>query len=217
MPLLSRDQERFLEALACVRKFVPKFRVRDKADSFLQRAIGWLLKYVGNPDYMRNYWTTIGYTTYRSTVVYPDEWLTVLHEGCHAVQRKRWRFLFYIGYLFPQILAIPFVALAVSCGWWWLLGLVCLAPLPAPFRWLAERQAYRVSIVCGSTYYGDNYDLGGMIESVESNLSTGAYYWTWPFKASYKYFKRPISESASRYEEECRWLVERLKAEDATS
>lgn len=212
MPLLNREQERFLEALSLVRKYIPQFQVRDKEWSLSQRAIGWLLRRLGNPYYMDGYWTTIGYTTYRPSGTHSDEWLTILHEGCHAVQKKRWRVLFYLAYLFPQSLALIFVGLSVLFSWWWLLGLVCLLPWPAPFRWVFEREAYRLSLICEGTYLGDIYDKSARLKQIEENLSGPDYYWTWPFKP-YKYFD-DLETINSLYEEDCRLLAERIRKED---
>jgi hypothetical protein len=128
--------------------------VRTKSESKLQRLIGALLFF--NPSYMTGFITTIG-----RGIWVPDSWAgrprtwsdttTLVHELAHVHQYERipWP-LFYLAYLFPQVLAplalMAFLAIPFSNLWLLnLLWLVCAAPIPAPFRAMYEAEAYVVS------------------------------------------------------------------------
>jgi hypothetical protein len=109
-------QEKFDEALAAVRTFVPGFKVIKKSESKLHRAIGWFLKHLGNPSYMTRFWTTVGKTTAgpQDFDSGPDDnsWAVLLHEGVHGLQAKRWTSPgFALAYLLPQVSA-PLLVLA---------------------------------------------------------------------------------------------------------
>lgn len=128
------------------------FTARTKTESSLMKAISVVLFFV---PFMTDFTTTIG-----STVYYPEDYVdefpddaaqTLGHEGFHIKQRKRDGFVYNLKYLFPQVLA-PLALLAFLAFWWlpalwFLLFLVCLAPLPAPFRVKYEREAYLVTMV----------------------------------------------------------------------
>jgi hypothetical protein len=128
--------------------------VRTKSESKLQRLIGVLLFF--NPSYMTGFITTIG-----RGIWVPDSWAyrsrtasdscTLVHELTHVHQYEKvpWP-LFYMGYLFPQVLApLALLALlAIPLSNLWLLNLLWLimaAPIPAPFRAMYEAEAYAVS------------------------------------------------------------------------
>ena len=63
-----------------------------------------------------------------------------------------------------------------------LLFLLCLAPIPAPFRYLKELEAFRVSILFARHVYSSNKEMLEWIkERIVTNLSKSDYYFTWPF------------------------------------
>lgn len=144
-----RDVARYARVLQWLMVRGHAVRVKSKSESRLMRFLGTLLFF--NPSFMRDYTTTIG-----STVYFPDgfvdrdpgaAWGVLAHEGKHIEQSKRiGPIRFSLGYLFPAPLAL----LAFGAFWspWFLLALIFLAPLPAPWRVKWEREAYLVTAVC---------------------------------------------------------------------
>jgi hypothetical protein len=180
-----------------VRKHNPNFEIQPKADSRVHKTIGKLLRVLGNPDYLEQYWTTLGntasYPTNLSDGFAEDSWQTVLHEGWHSIQNQKYtKYLTSAAYLVPQIFGILAVLLnliaAVTGFWspWLLVGLVFLAPIPAPFRALIEWPAYKISIATDFWTWGDiepkKYKSYVDKYVVEAFAGPG-YYWMWPFRS----------------------------------
>ena len=98
----------------------------------------------------------------------------------------------------PQILAIGSL-LALLAIWYsklWLMFLLCLVflvPMPAPFRMMIERRGYLMSLACTWWLYGkDDVDPEGWPVSSFSNSS---YYFMWSFKGSLaKWFARELQK-----------------------
>jgi hypothetical protein len=197
------DNEKTAGAIALVKQFVPELTVTKKSDSEFQRAVGWILAKVGNKEYMESYVTTIG-TNVATPTKYNMSWSVALHEGRHAIDSKRVGHLLYgVGYMFPQIigiLGVPLSLLAgvlVLCGAspWLLLSLLSLAflaPLPAPFRALAEARAYTVTLA--ALYWSRRIeDEQLVLAALIKIFVTGGYYWMFPFKSTvYRYFQKRL-------------------------
>ncbi len=235
------DDRRFLDACALVRRFVPGYRAVMKSDSRLMRAIGWVLLRFGNTQFSEEFWTTVNGVTYRPLAAVdgavPDEWVTTLHEGRHAVDAQRiGQWAFNAGYLLPQLLALP-AALCAAIGLclasWPLAvtGLVLLAlaaPLPAPFRAWAEFRGYATSMAC-TVWSGRMGTVDYYLDKFVGPMFTGpAYYWQWPFRARVRArFERELAraidvnvgraEPADAYEAACYELAFRYRAEDAAT
>lgn len=145
----TRDVHRYARVLAWLIARGHAVKIRSKSESLLMRIVGTLLFF--NPAFMRDYTTTIG-----NTVYFPDgfvdrdpgtAWGVLAHEGMHLEQFRRvGPIKFSLAYLFPAPLAL----LALGAFWspWFLLAMVFLAPLPAPWRVKWEREAYLVTAVC---------------------------------------------------------------------
>jgi hypothetical protein len=140
-------------------------KILDGSAAYLQKNVGytempkrssvfmWILAvilYPFNRRFMSDYTTTIFGRIYWPDNVDPaDRWRTLWHECVHRKQATRvgepW---FSLSYLFP----LPLAVLALGAFWslWWLCALVFLAPLPAPWRVLWEREAYTITAVCDS-------------------------------------------------------------------
>lgn len=172
----------------------PKFAVRSKQSSMLMRLLGKLLFF--NPLFLHKYATTLG-----SVVYFPDEilatypWRSLAHELVHIHDRSKSTFGplgFDMWYLFPQVpcavlslVGAVGVGLAISSwGWLLLIGLVALAPFPAPGRTRLERRGYAMSIAMHYWQNGtaDLYQQGAIAAKFEGP----DYYWMWPFKNSTK-------------------------------
>lgn len=170
-----------------------KMYVEPKSSSKLMRAIGWLFAITKiSPQFMERYYTTIGQTVY-----VPDDLLkdadiknlirVLTHESIHIMDSKRLTdLLFKFLYLFPQSLAslalLSFLAPLSLSFLWCLMFLLCLAPLPAPFRYWFELRAYRTSILFARKEDKLNDEqMNSIYEWITKQLSTSLYYFTWPF------------------------------------
>ena len=139
-------------------------------------------------------------TTLGNTIYVPDGFLekqpirvleTVAHETQHAMDFNCSPVLFVLVYGFPQILAVPVgIAVGLLTGLWWLglvVGLLLLAPLPAPGRCWMEIRAYRTSLQVGRYVYRfSDREMERTKEWIVSQLSEKWYYWTWPFPSMIK-------------------------------
>ena len=150
-------------AIELIQGYVPEFKVLNKADSKLQRFIGKAMFF--NKGYMTNFYTTIGYTTYRpiGAAGEPWEWEILLHEGKHAIQAKK-----LTRPLMGALYLLPFL------------------PLPAPGRAWFEFEAYCVSMAVA--YLKNPADVNDWyIENQLVPYFTGSEYaWMFPFKGTVK-------------------------------
>ena len=195
-------------------------KVRPKSSSKLMQAIGWLFKKTKiSPEFMENYITTIGETVY-----FPDKMLedndsekivrVLVHETVHvADSNKLSSALFKFLYLFPQSLA-PLALLSLVAFWkpmfiWCLLFLLCLAPIPAPFRYWFELRAYRTQILFSRKEDKlTDEEMIPVYEWVEKQLCTNLYYWTWPFPSMVRKQLKDESWMDSKiYKDIVRWLI----------
>ena len=168
-------------------------QILPKSSSKLMKAIGWLFGVTKiSPEFMTQYITTIG-----DTVYYPDHMLenpdsesmlrVIAHETMHVADAKSLsKPLFSFLYLFPQSLAVlsllSFLAFWKLSFLWCLLFLLCLAPIPAPFRYLFELRAYRVNVLFARKENKlTDEQMVSYYEWIEKQLCTSLYYWTWPF------------------------------------
>ena len=165
-------------AMTIIRQFEPKAKLEHKSTSWLHKTIGFLIKPF-NKNYMKQYWTTLGFS-----IAAPGKphWPTVFHEGVHVIQAKKYsRPLFYFLYLFPQVLALLAI-LAPFLGWAWLLALLFLLPIPAPFRMLFELEAYCITVAVHQWMHGSMSRMDIVINGVVKNRFKGKDYWhMWPF------------------------------------
>jgi len=197
-------------------------KILPKSSSKLMKAIGWLFGVTKiSPEFITQYITTIG-----DTVYYPDHMLensesesesmvrVIAHETMHVADAK-WlsKPLFSFLYLFPQSLAalslLSFLAFWKLSFLWCLLFLLCLAPIPAPFRYLFELRAYRVNVLFARK--ADKLTDEQMVsyyEWIEKQLCTSLYYWTWPFPSVVR--KHLMDESCFEneiYRKISNWIV----------
>jgi hypothetical protein len=143
-----------------------------------------------NPQFKTSFVTTIGDTIYFPTKEYTDKASVsevFIHECIHIHDEKNSSALFKVGYLFPQILALPMLLLLFVLTWKIVipLALLCLLPWPAPFRAKAERRAYFVSMRVGYQLHGWSPESQG--NHYASNFKNSSYYWMMPFGEDKKF------------------------------
>lgn len=162
---------------------IPKFKISFKDETPFQKLISKL-----------SFWNSYEYytTTLYPKVHFASQWSirhfpvsTLEHEWVHLKDQETFFglsskkiswvnvSLFYFSYLIPQVFAL--LALLAVFNLWWLLCLLFLLPLPAPFRAWAEVRAYRRSI-----------ENGNSPEDVQRAFTGAGYYFMWPFKAHLK-------------------------------
>lgn len=124
------------------------FNIKYKNQSIFMKFLGILLFF--NKEFMSKYITTIGNTIYFPNEEFvqnnPEPAICILaHELMHIRQAEKYgKIIFSILYLFPQCLAL--LALLAPVSLWFLVFLICLAPLPAPWRTKFEREGYTMSL-----------------------------------------------------------------------
>ena len=170
---------------------------------------------------MTNYYTTIG-----DTVYVPDELIkttspenllrVIVHEGVHVYDsHKLSNPLFKFLYLFPQSMAsLALISLLAPLSLkflWCLLFLLCLAPLPAPFRYLFELRAYRMQILFSRKEDKlTDEQMVPIYEWIEKQMCTSLYYWTWPFpKTVRKHLQDETWMGKGIYKDTLKWIVVR--------
>lgn len=173
-------------------KFAKGVSIRPKSESKLMKLLNPFVS-IFNKRFMTGYITTVG-----KTIWAPDDWIkdrteimklrTICHEGKHIVQSvEQTNLLHGILYMFPQSLAVfsllSILAFFYSTSWAWaLLFLLFLAPLPAPFRYKKEMEAYRINVFFAKNVYKSNDAVVEIVkENVVKNLAKSFYYFCWPF------------------------------------
>lgn len=167
-------------------------KIRFKDETWHQKLLAKLAFF--NPEYM-NFTTTIGNTVYfptRSSFEnQPTLWTEVLaHELRHLHDSAAYPVVFQVSYLLPQlmaVLAVPFLIMGITMGPWWLLGLafvLCLAPLPAPWRKKWEMAGYTTSMAV--LYWESNWNPTSLPGYFVKNFTSSSYYFMWPFGKNVK-------------------------------
>lgn len=179
---MRKDPDFDARLIERVKKEIPGFSVEWKSESRLQRALGSLLFFV--PGYMTNYTTVMFDTMYLPEIARTPEFNlgdTLAHEFVHLWDAKNDR-LFNLKYLFPQALGL----LAVGAFWnlWFLLALVFLLPIPAPWRMKYELRGYTSQLAMA--YWAARWpdEIQDIAYWVPEHFTNGSYYWMWPFKES---------------------------------
>lgn len=176
-------------------------KVVYKNKSFPMKALSKILFF--NKRFMTSYYTTI-----RKTIYVPDDLFNesteekklelFTHEAMHMHQAQKFGMLLYTFlYLFPLSLA-PISLLSVFFAFilpWYLamiplVFLVCLLPLPAPWRKRFEVEGYTAGLYAfhwistrvkkeGLNIVAQN--MFSKANAIEENFTGPNYYWMWPF------------------------------------
>jgi len=207
---VSKEIKLYLETVKKTHKI--EVKVRSKNDSKLLKILRPILE-LFNKSFWNGYVTTIG-----NTIWAPPIWEkegtkrqldVICHEVMHVLQSKKFTSpVFRFLYLFPQSLSVlallSFLAIPFSVSWLFcLLFLLFLAPLPAPFRYMFELEAYRVRLIFYE--YVWKASLAAKQEAknqIINNLSKADYYYTWPFpKTIQKHLDRKEKLKNKKYDE----------------
>lgn len=197
-------EQKVSKAIQLVRKYVPDFEIISKPKSRLHRFIGKLLFF--NKGYMTSFYTTIRNKTARPLGGYSrDEWVTILHEGMHALDSSRMHGIFEFWYLMPQLLGVFGIifgllgALLWPGFFWGMFFLLFSAPIPALGRAWLEFRAYKINVITYRVLYSGIPDiLNDILNHYVTEFTGPNYYFMFPFK---KTIRRRFDKWAERIED----------------
>jgi hypothetical protein len=181
-------QEKFQLLTKLIQTKIPGFQNKTKDQSLLLKIVGPVVS-LFNKDFYNSYITTLGKTTYWSNMEQMNTdwaWNTLAHEYVHLYDHKKNPALFYLKYLFPQVLAI-FALGAFGAIWslWCLLFLVfllALLPIPSPGRTELEMRGYTMTMAVEELWYTKNAPSQFLIDWISPQFTTMAYYGMCPNK-----------------------------------
>ena len=194
----------FNELVSKAQTYFPNLQIKYKDQDPFMKALGTLLFF--NPGFKTQFITTIGNTIYWPSQEYVQNNTKAvseifIHECTHMYDEKRVGSVpFKMGYLFPQILALPMLLLLFVLTWKIVvpLFLLCLLPWPAPFRAYFERRGYFISMRTGNALYG--WDPVALAPHYANNFKTSAYYWMMPFGEDAKFAAEAANIKAGKPE-----------------
>jgi hypothetical protein len=181
----------FNDLVVKAQTYFPDLQIKYKDQDPFMKVVGTLLFF--NPSFKTSFVTTIGHTMYWPSQEYVQTNAqgtseVFIHECTHMYDENRLGSLpFKLGYLFPQLLALPMLLLFFVLTWKIVLPLVilCLLPWPAPWRAYFERRAYFVSMRVGYSVF--NWDPNAMAPSFARYFKDSSYYWMMPFGEDAKF------------------------------
>lgn len=188
------------ELVSKAKTYFPKLEIKFKDQDPLMKFLGKLMFF--NPGFMTSFVTTIGNTIYVPTQSYLEHNSApevLIHECTHMYDEGKMGSLrFKLGYLFPQLLALPMLLLLFVLTWKIVvpLALLCLAPWPAPWRAKSERHAYFVSMRVG--YDLHNIDPELTAPHYAANFKNGSYYWMMPFGEDKRFEQEALNIKAGK-------------------
>lgn len=171
-----------------------KVNISYKNESSFMKILSYILFF--NKGFLTDYTTTIGHTIYFSSREHVEAdpmgaMCIAAHEYRHIRDSGRMGSILYaLAYLFPQILALLAAPAAFLVGWWALLLLLFLAPLPAFWRARIELAGYTMTLFINHLYgreigmdserlHTKLYNYADYMDEVE--FRGGRYYFMWPF------------------------------------
>ena len=173
-------------------KKFPKAKIYNKITSGFMKFLYYVaLMPLWQKQFMESYNTTIGYSVYVSewTIVnkqWDSLYKTMRHEFIHMLQKNKYKILFDLTYLFPQILAVGSLLafLAIWFSNWWLMSLLCLlflGPLPAPWRTKWEIEGYTASMLTQFEMTGEIPK--SRIDNIIGHFTSMDYFMMCPFRS----------------------------------
>lgn len=192
----------FNDLVTKAQTYFPNLQIKYKDQSAFMKFLGTLLFF--NPGFMTSYITTIGNTIYWPNKEFVESNTRAvseifIHECTHMYDEKRVGSApFTLGYLFPQLLALPMLFLLFVLSWKIVvpLALLCLAPWPAPFRALFERRAYFTSMLVG--YKLHNWDPELAAPRYAKHFKDSSYYFMMPFGQDKAFAQEAVNIKADK-------------------
>ena len=173
---MTAKPSEFDKGVQFVRAHFPDFEVRYKNESWSSKVLA-VLVWIFNRRYLTDFTTTRYPRVYFPSRQYIADaprraFKILMHEFVHLWDRRTRGLRHLLGYGFPQIMAVAFLLIMagalvagalldafgpyrwVVAGPMLAVALVCLAPLPAPFRTRAEMRGYSMSMALNFWRYG---------------------------------------------------------------
>lgn len=181
----SFDHKEMFETLVVSEGVGVRYKNESRRMRFIGKAMFW------NNEFMTDLTTTLGGTVYfpsRQWVEadYYGAWRILCHEIVHIEDERalgKFRWWFSVQYALPQALAVLALLSYPLQTWWPLLFLLCLAPLPAPWRMKIEMRGYAMTMAV-HFWYGKTGISQELKANVAENFTGSRYYWMWPFKSA---------------------------------
>lgn len=173
-------------------KQFPDVKIKFKNESYFMNILGFLLFF--NKEFMDRYITTIGNTVYFPNPEYlnlnpTESMLITCHEYQHIRDNKLLNKLYPLAYLSPQIFSL-FILSVFFIGWWALLFLLFLLPLPSYGRMWVERRGYIMTLFATNEIYKE-FGLSSQermkklkkeaVSISDDQFCGPGYYFMWPF------------------------------------
>lgn len=167
-----------------IRREFPRFAIRPKSESALQKAIDVALKVItlgAQAEYLTRYHTVLG-----STLWVPTSWpqssdearyVLLRHERVHLRQRRRYTFV-----PFALLYLIPFFPLGLAYG-------------RARIEWEAYVETLRATAEVHGLEAARDPSLH---DEIVKRFTSGAYGWMWPFPRT---IRRWIAETLAAIEQ----------------
>lgn len=188
-----------------LQKLNPKYNVVNKKDSILMKILSKILFF--NNKFMTSYITTIGNTVYLADNNFYERDIyianplgSLAHEFRHTRDAAKYGPLYYLGYLSPVIFSLLIIPFCFVLGWWALLFLLFLLPIPSLGRMIIELRGYTMTLFVYHYFaVKDNKeDIKGLLmeaaQSIESrNFHSSSYYFMWPFDMM-NLFEKKVNE-----------------------
>jgi hypothetical protein len=191
------------QVLAKVRHHYPYLKIGHKDQSPLMRTIGKMLFFY--PSFMTHEATSCGNTIYFPNQSFINRKrissiIFLLHELVHSHNKKKTgKLVFYVSYLFPQILLLPILVLFWVLPWFVVLPIILIlaAPIPAPFRMKHEKKSYLASLYCiQAINQKHNYhiDVQAQSDFFVAEFNHLYYYKMWPYPDIKQDFKEAMTK-----------------------
>lgn len=196
------DLDRFNTFVSLMQNNFPKLQIKYKNESNFMKLLSKILFF--NKNFMHSYITTIGNSVYFPNKQHiennPIESIIILaHECYHIKDAKKFNsFIFIMLYLVPQLFALLFIPMLFILGWWALLFLLFLVPIPSPGRAYFEFHGYTMTLfMCDQVYRELGMKdqkrkilLRELAEKIKNtNFAGPGYYFMWPFNLSSQFDK----------------------------
>lgn len=194
------DLDRFNLFVGLMRKHYPNLKIAYKDESLFMKILSKIMFF--NKSFATDFITTIGDTVYYPSRAWVEEKpvnaMNVLaHECVHIKDSHKFSSpIFKLMYMAPQVFALLLIPAFFLIGWWALLFLLFLAPIPSPGRMYFERRGYTMTLFMLDRRLqefglpdGSRADmLNKTAENIDKKYFTGsAYYFMWPFGMETKF------------------------------
>lgn len=176
----------FSRMVAVIKKRVPDFQIKFKDEDPLMKFLCVLLFFLKFSKTITTFGKTVYFPSRAVLEEDPDKYFpTLCHEYVHVLDYVENPIKFMLGYLFPQELAIfslfSILALLNPYFFLFLICLLFLTPIPAPFRTRTELRGYGMSCKVAAWQNKDPDYTNFIKERSIGSFTSATYYFMCPF------------------------------------